>query len=54
MKITIESCKNGAYVIYGDGKNENKIIYKFDEESLGGLEFLYVKGVEFARRQFDV
>lgn len=42
MKITIETCKNGAYVIFDDGENEDKMSYQFDEENLDGLhELLY-------------
>jgi hypothetical protein len=42
MKIIIEPCSNGAFVIIDDGENQEKSIYKFDETNVMGLqELLY-------------
>lgn len=42
MKITIEDCRNGAYVIFDDGENQDRYAYRFDEDNLDGLqEMLY-------------
>jgi hypothetical protein len=42
VKITIESCKNGAYAIFDDGENQEKLAYKFEDENPAGLqELLY-------------
>lgn len=42
MKIIIEPCSNGAFVITDDGENEHRAVYKFDETNVMGLqELLY-------------
>jgi hypothetical protein len=42
MKIIIEYCSNGASTVFDDGEIQDKIVYKFDESDLSGLqELLY-------------
>lgn len=42
MNISIETCTNGAYLVFDDGENQDRYAYRFDESNLAGLqEMLY-------------